>query len=128
MVFGVFDGLHPGHNFFLDEAGKKGNLIIVVARDGIVQDLKKKKPRQTLQERISFLQMQYPQAAVVPGDEQSGSWEVLKKNRPDMIILGYDQKMLGEIIERERFPFVKKIIYLTDHHGDRYHSSLLRKQ
>lgn len=34
MVFGVFDGLHPGHRAFLRQARKKGDkLIVVVARD-----------------------------------------------------------------------------------------------
>jgi len=42
MVFGVFDGLHEGHLFFLDEAQKYGdNLIIVVASDINVKNIKK---------------------------------------------------------------------------------------
>ncbi|MEM3333979.1 MAG: adenylyltransferase/cytidyltransferase family protein, partial [Thermoplasmata archaeon] len=41
MASGVFDILHPGHIFFLEEAKKLGNeLVVVVARDSTARKLK----------------------------------------------------------------------------------------
>ena len=36
-IFGVFDGIHDGHLFFIREAKKQGNrLVAIVARDEVV--------------------------------------------------------------------------------------------
>ena len=41
MAFGTFDVLHPGHHFYLEQARKLGdNLVVVVARDANVKKLK----------------------------------------------------------------------------------------
>ena len=104
MVFGVFDGLHEGHIFFLEEAlrslgeegSKGGKLIIVVARDASVLELKKKKPQLTELARKKALEKSFPDAVVVLGDRKQGSYKVVKRHRPDVIVLGYDQKALEQ--------------------------------
>ena len=45
MAFGTFDLLHPGHINFLNQAKKHGQLIIVIARDKTVKEVKGKLPQ-----------------------------------------------------------------------------------
>lgn len=109
MVFGVFDGLHEGHRFFLQSAHHSGELIVVVARDSVVQLLKNKSPKYNELERIGAIQKFLPEAKVVLGDTEQGSYDVVKKHQPDMICLGYDQRALAEDLQA-KLP-----------HGIRYH-------
>ena len=45
MCAGTFDIIHPGHLYYLSEAKKYGdNLVVVVARDETSKDFKGKKP------------------------------------------------------------------------------------
>lgn len=99
MVFGVFDGLHEGHRYMLEEAGKHGDLIIVVARDTTVQELKHKIPRHTEHERMATIQQFMPAATVVLGDEAQGTYDVVKTHRPAMICFGYDQEALQKDLQ-----------------------------
>lgn len=100
MVFGVFDGLHEGHRFFLQQARKHGSLIIVVARDGAVQHLKNKTPRWDEDQRLAALRAFMPDATVILGDAQQGRYDVVKIHQPDMICLGYDQAYLADDLRR----------------------------
>ena len=43
MAFGTFDLLHPGHEHFLKQAKRYGDLIVVIARDNTVLKVKGKK-------------------------------------------------------------------------------------
>ena len=74
LVFGTFDGLHDGHRFFLQEARKQGEkLIASVARDEIVERFKKKRPRQTLAERMNALTESNVVDTAVAGDSELGN-------------------------------------------------------
>lgn len=100
MVFGVFDGLHEGHQFFLTEAKKRcGELVVVVAQDGAVERLKSKKPKRALAERVHAIQAFDPSLIVVSGDEREGEWKALRERVPDVIFLGYDQAALAAALD-----------------------------
>ena len=46
MVFGSFDLLHPGHLFFLKQAKKHGDkLVVVVALDRTIESVKQQTPK-----------------------------------------------------------------------------------
>ena len=50
MAFGTFDLMHPGHEYFLRQAKKRGDyLIAVIARDSTVKKLKGKLSYQSLE-------------------------------------------------------------------------------
>lgn len=123
MVFGVFDGLHPGHRHFLGEAQSRcETLTVIVAPDAVVSLLKNHPPRHPLPERLSALQEFDRQLHVVAGDEQSGSWNVLKKYPPDIVLLGYDQKRLAEELATMSIPF----LFLPPFQPDKYKTSLMQ--
>ena len=101
MVFGVFDGLHAGHRYFLNQAAKYGKLTIVVACDASVQNLKNKTPKHSEEERMAAIHTMMPEATVVLGDERQGTYEVVKNHRPAMICLGHDQNELGKDLQNK---------------------------
>ena len=132
MVFGVFDGLHEGHKFFLEEAlrslGEEGLLVVVVARDSVVKKLKNKLPQWHELKRKEIVQQFMSDAQVVLGDTEQGSYDVIKTHLPDMLCLGYDQAVLaGDLrakMKEGKIPTIP-IIILKAHKPEQYKSSLL---
>ena len=89
MVGGVFNVVHPGHIYFLKEAKKYGDyLIVVVASDKTAgkKSIYPARVRKGLVESLDFVDK------VVIGSE-SDKTEVIRKEKPDVIVLGYDQNM-----------------------------------
>ncbi len=100
MVFGTFDGLHEGHRYFLNEVRKLGGyLIVVVAHDEAVRQLKKREPRLKMGERVAAIQQVGLADQVVIGDAEQGGWEILKQHEPDLIAIGHDQQALRESLK-----------------------------
>ena len=130
MVFGVFDGLHEGHKAFLKEARSYGGeLIAVVARDEIVAELKGHKPQYDIAERLTHLEADDSVSEVAIGDGQLGDWDVLKKYRPDIIVLGYDQSALKSELEQyiEKNNLKIEIKVASSFEPNKYHSSIINK-
>ena len=114
MVFGTFDGLHEGHRYFLNEAKKLGDyLIVAVAHDSAVNLFKNRAPRQDAGARVSAILSENLADEVVIGDEEQGSWEVLKKHRPDIVALGYDQRELRKSLEPLQKEFGIKLVSIS---------------
>lgn len=131
MVFGTFDGLHPGHTYLLDKAMDRSQssdlshqLFVVVARDANVVRFKSRASVQSEDERVQAIRNAYPHADVMLGDPENFLSPV-HAVKPDLILLGYDQKLppgvslddLGAPVER-----------LDAFEPEKYKSSLLRKE
>lgn len=128
MVFGVFDRLHDGHRFFLNEAQKLGDkLVIVVAQEEAAIEHKNRVPTQDIATRIELLKKEYQKAEVVAGDEIINSWSVLDTWQPSIIALGYDQKSLAEALSLQIKATAKdvELVSIPDFNGANLHSSLL---
>jgi|CXWL01.1.fsa_nt_gi FAD synthetase len=92
LVTGTFDDLHPGHRFLLEEASRRGELWVIVARDSTVLAVKGRAPVQHEHDRKTAIERAFPDVHVVLGDTE----DFLKPVReidPDLILLGYDQKL-----------------------------------
>lgn len=101
MVFGVFDSLHDGHKAFLKEAKSHGEyLIAVLPPDEVVEKLKGRLPKLTIAERFEHLRKTDHVDAVIVGDHELGSWNVLENHRPTVIALGYDQDKIKEELRK----------------------------
>lgn len=122
LLFGTFDHLHPGHQFVLSEAAKRGEVFVVVARDRNVERIKGRPPDQTEDERKSAVMAAVPDAVVVLGDPEHFLVPV-REIRPDLIILGYDQRLPPGVTERDLPCPVER---LPAHHPDQFKSSLRR--
>ncbi len=104
LVGGVFNLVHPGHVFFLRKARELGDYLIVVIANNRTACLTKDYP--IIDQRIRKKNIEKLGIAdkVVIGDEVD-FMKVVRKERPDVIVLGYDQKMsekeLRKILARE---------------------------
>jgi len=90
IAFGTFDGFHPGHEFYLDEAAKYGDLTVVVGLDATVEKIKGRPPLRNQDERLAAVRAAgYDARLGHPTDRYTAIREI----RPDFICLGYDQKV-----------------------------------
>lgn len=130
LVFGIFDGIHPGHLSFLRQAKKYGDfLVVAVGQDSAVTKFKNKIPKYSLMERLAMVRnVKYVNQAI-SGDKKQGSYNVVKKEKPDIICLGYDQEKLyndlNKSLEIKNFSVVLKTLKPYKH--KRYHNSILTK-
>lgn len=103
MVFGTFDGLHPGHLDFFKQAKKFGDFLIVsVARDNNVPFFKGETSMFDNSERLDVIDQLKIVDEVVLGDKKNFLKHISRED-PDVICLGYDQwadeKKLGKALK-----------------------------
>jgi len=90
MATGTFDLLHMGHIYYLREAKKLGDkLVVVVATDSTVRKLKHE-PVTPQEIRMNLLKELRIVDQVYLGHEND-MYAIVKEIRPDIITLGYDQ-------------------------------------
>jgi FAD synthetase len=91
MAFGTFDFFHAGHENYLKQAKELGEtLIVVVARDATSKRVKNKKPEYPERRRLrDVLACPHVDKAILGSTEDK--YKVIKKFKPDIIALGYDQ-------------------------------------
>jgi FAD synthetase len=90
MATGVFDILHVGHIYFLEEAKKLGDeLVVVVATDHVAERVKHRAitPQDMRAKMVEALKVV---DKVVIGKEKD-IYQTVEEVKPDIIALGYDQ-------------------------------------
>ena len=92
LIFGTFDHFHPGHAFVVHEALKRGEVTVVVARDRNVQKIKGRTPDQSETDRMTSITHLFPGVTPILGDPDDFLAPV-RAVQPDLILLGYDQKL-----------------------------------
>ena len=117
MASGVFDLLHIGHLYYLEEAKKYGDeLIVVVACDETVRK-KKHEPIMPAEERRRLVEALKPVDKAVVGYEDD-FLKIVEEIKPDIIALGYDQHFEGlEEMLRKR-GIKAKIVRCGKYDGD----------
>lgn len=128
MCFGSFDVLHPGHIAYLKEAKKFGdNLIVVVARDNTIKNIKGKEPKYSERERLEHVRgLPFVDKAILGYEKDP--YEIIEEINPSVICLGYDQNSFSknlkeELFKREMYP---KIYRLEPYKEHIYKSSKLK--
>ncbi len=131
MVFGTFDIFHPGHESFLRQAGKLGDfLIVVIARDATVLKVKKRRPLNSENKRLKTI-IETGLADKVLLGSLSDKYAVIKKYKPDVICLGYDQKFFVDDLREKlnEFGLQKTMVEkMKPFKADIYKSSKLRQK
>lgn len=124
IVFGTFDLIHPGHVHLLKEAKEYGDfLVVVVARDSTVCEVKGKLPTNKEDERVKNVEKLNIADKVMLGclDDK---YKVIADEKPDIIALGYDQKVfvgqLTDVIDDN-----VQIVRISPYMPDLYKSSKL---
>jgi len=129
MIFGTFDIIHGGHIHMFKEAREYGDkLIAVVARDINVERIKEYGSLHSEQERLEFLTHIDLIDEVVLGDE-TDVYKVIQDQKPDVIALGYDQKIYVDELENAitKFGLNTRIVKLTPYREGELKTNKIRK-
>lgn len=124
MSFGTFDIFHPWHNYFLSEAKKYGDeLLVVIATDKNVKKLKGKLPKNNETLRLQAVKSVNIADKVLLGDEENPmKW--IELYTPKVVCLGYDQIGFSEKL-KENFPEIE-IVRIGSFEPETYKSSKLK--
>ena len=121
LIFGTFDILHKGHLNLFKQARKHGDILIaVIARDKTIKKIKGKNPRHKEKTRLKNIKKYVDKAFL---GNKTNKYAVIKKIKPDIICLGYDQNSFTKNLKKH---FKKKIIRLKPYKPDIYKSSKIR--
>jgi FAD synthetase len=128
MVFGTFDIIHKGHKNFFKQAKKYGDyLIVVVARDRTVKEVKGELPKNSEKIRLSSVIKSRLVNKAVLGNVKN-KYKKIKEFKPDVICLGYDQQYFTDKLKNklQSFGLNTKIIKLKPYKPKIYKTSIIR--
>ncbi len=129
LASGVFDLLHLGHVKFLEEAKKAGGpnakLIVVVARDGMVEKSKIGKAVMSENQRRALVESLKVVDRAILGFRKFNVGMVIDRLKPDVIALGYDQEAMERAVRQyvERNKLHVKIVRIGKFEQDELDSS-----
>jgi len=130
MAFGTFDYLHAGHENYLKEARALGDqLIVVVARDRTAKSIRGQAPDHSEKARLNTIKALSFVDKVILGDHED-KYRVIRKQKPHVIALGYDQFVFTQQLRRLLIDLKLDTIVtrLKPYHPEMYKSSLIRDQ
>ena len=133
MLFGTFDGLHPGHLDFFKQArnvaGDHAFLIVSIARDKNVFKIKNHIPHLNEKARMALLRKCELVDKVVLSGLNDHLPHILKE-APEIIALGYDQTHYVDNLEKDlkNKGLNVKIVRLRPYKHTVYKNSLLRQK
>ena len=112
MDSGVFDILHTGHISYLEQAKALGDeLYVVVASDNTVRK-NKHEPITPERMRVRIVSALKPVDVAMIGNDSGDMFAILDEVRPDVIVLGFDQKFdentLSEELKKRGFDIAVK--------------------
>lgn len=128
MVFGAFDVLHKGHlDFFRQARQKRDYLIVVLARDKTIKEVKNNHPKHDEKFRKHAVCQSIIVGKAVLGSLKN-KYKALKKYRPNVICLGYDQRVdLKELKNKiKEFGLKTRIYRMKAFYPEIYKSSKLK--
>lgn len=100
MASGVFDILHPGHISYLEQAKSFGDrLVVVVACDETVRK-NKHEPVTPEKMRVKLISSLKVVDEAILG-KNGNMYDILDEIKPDVIVLGYDQKFDEDKLKAE---------------------------
>jgi FAD synthetase len=127
LVTGTFDGLHPGHEDLFRQAKALGDrVVVVIARDRTVLDIKGQLPRVGEEQRRQRVET-HPLVDQAVLGRTGDKLAIIVEVKPDFILLGYDQKAFTNDLETHmKYRNVNcKILRAKPFHPDRFKSSLI---
>ncbi|MCI0479139.1 FAD synthase [Candidatus Uhrbacteria bacterium] len=128
MCFGTFDCLHPGHEDYFRQAHDHGDrLVVVVARDATVVDVKGDLPSMGEDERLGAVR-EHPLVDEALLGNLDDKFRVIEEIQPDIICLGYDQESFTDMLDVEltRRGLAVNVVRCQPYFPDTFKSSLLR--
>lgn len=130
MAFGTFDHFHEGHKFYLSEAKKLGDsLVVIIARDETVKSIKGHLPDFNEKSRKKSVEESGIPTEVTIGNK-GDKYKVLKKYKPAIIALGYDQYAFTQRLQKYLIDqgLNTKIVRIESYKPEEFKSSLIRQK
>ncbi len=135
LAFGSFDIVHPGHLSYLEKARALGTrLVVVVARDESIMRFKRRRPLFREEDRLRIIGALKPVDEAVLGNRLRGAgdmFRILKRYRPDIVALGYDQIVDAAKLRRSlrEYGIRARVVRIGVKHGEAgYKSAALRRR
>ncbi|MBR9701683.1 adenylyltransferase/cytidyltransferase family protein [Candidatus Pacearchaeota archaeon] len=127
LCAGTFDILHKGHIKFLEDAKKQGDhLTVIVIQDKMVCKNKGRPPINNQKDRVKVIKSVEVVDEIVLVKECFGkNLEIIKSVKPDVFVLGYDQKIIDKLQRELEKNHIK--IYRSKEFAKGIHSRDLRK-
>ncbi len=130
LAQGSFDLIHPGHLFYLTQAKKQGDyLIVIVARDSTIKRIKHRKPIFPEKMRLEMIRsLKMVNEAVLGG--KGNILDKVVELKPDVIVLGYDQDVSREELQTKLKArgLNCKIVRASAHQPGYYKSTKLKQK
>ena len=128
LSFGTFDIIHPGHIYFLKKAKELGDrLVVVVARDSTIKEVKKNSPKYNENQRLQHIKdLRIADEAMIGNEDDK--YRVIEEIKPEIIALGYDQEHFAKDLAKEmkKRGINAKVIRIDAYKKEQYKSSKLR--
>lgn len=131
LVFGTFDVIHPGHEYFLNQSATYGDrLVAVIARDVFVNKNKDKNPVHNQDERIEHIINSGLVDDACLSDSVTGSFNVVSKINPQVICFGHDQIKLTESFNQwlSKNKIEIEIVIIEPYKRDKYSSTIRNRK
>lgn len=96
LAGGRFNILHPGHIHFLKKAKSLGDyLVVVIANDATIRSQKKSLLFPANERKLLVRSLKFVDKVVIGYEiaDDSGYAKIIRDEQPDIIALGYDQKL-----------------------------------
>ncbi len=105
LAAGKFDILHLGHVAYLEQArelaGEDGELVVVIARDETILHERGAPPVFPQEQRRRLVESLRVVSRAVIGYPTRDHSQIVEKERPDIIALGYDQEVNVEQLQNQ---------------------------
>lgn len=127
LIFGTFDGLHEGHLSFINQSRRHGDFVTaVVTRDSNVSRQKGYSPVNKEIKRLGEVKRHVDEAIL---GEKTVTYGLIKKIRPDIICIGYDQSPSMRETKGilKRIGVDAKVLRMRPFMPKKYKSSILNK-
>lgn len=132
MASGVFDLLHPGHIYYLEESKKLGDELVVVVANDIVVERSKGKPLFDAASRAHMIgALACVDRAIVPTEtDPSRYYQTVLDIQPDIITLGYDQTFTEQKLAEDlaRHGWHGRVVRIGKYTGEDVSSSQLKRK
>ena len=104
LIAGTFDIIHPGHIYFINEARKFGEIVVVVARDSSVKKIKGREVVIPERQRLEVVKNIKGVSEAYLGHEGRDFLKIVEEIKPDLIVLGpnqpFDDKKMKKDLEK----------------------------
>jgi FAD synthetase len=130
MAFGTFDLVHLGHVRYLEQAKRRGDkLVVVVTTDAWARKEKGRRPHFSGPERVRLVSALKSVDKAILGGE-GDKYRVVQRERPDLIVLGYDAHADLRTVRRElaRRGLKARVVRARAFAPGRYKGTLVRER